>query len=34
MTDLPHQHDPEDEPSLVSLDPDYFEFDREQEQLC
>jgi hypothetical protein len=23
------QHDPEDEPVVASLDPDYFDFDRE-----
>lgn len=26
------QYDPEDQPSVVSLNPDYFDFDREQDQ--
>lgn len=29
---LSSQHDPEDEPGVASLDPDYFDFDREHDQ--
>lgn len=27
------QHDPEDEPTVTTLDPDYFEFDDRKEEL-
>jgi hypothetical protein len=29
---LSFQHDPDDEPSIASLDPDYFDFDREYDR--